>query len=680
MAVTKTKKKLTEAELVDQQTAPAAAQPATPADMAAVQQPAMPAGTEPMADPNAAPADPNAPQEDVSTPTEAQTPVAGMNDDGSFNPPAPGMIPSGWVNPADLQAALTMTTGDAEVGATAPDAQVTDQPVVSPEGQDMMGDAAAAPAADSNALTPEDQNMMESLTHQDFELLREYKRYKEEQDEKCAITAQNDIQEEGCKVVSGFGEAHTEFKDAALHVDFGPKCIVITSSDPIVRADLEAKLLAAGFGLTNFIPGIADDAEKFETKIIVSKNALEQKELAWRDDAVEKHEAEPVKDAETLVSDSEDAPVAAEKTEEVNKAEEKEEEKKEEEKEEKEEPEKKDDKKEDFKESIELEDPVSNEAGEDVAQETEDIMDAAVAPSVAQTEAIKESKKRETLSESIKRMFREAEQIPDSPEDLPAPGEEDILGEDEADVDGLFADETPEEGSLEAQLAALFDAPEEEGDAETDGEEPEAEAESDEAKSKAAQALNIVADHLTQEADRIAQEADHSEEPEVEEPEEEAEDLIPEDEEAVEEEPADDEIEENFPDPEPMEESVERIPVKMPSRPFAKEEKPQRQVLRARESIQYPAGSRPEENLVHAYESSLAARRAAMAKFRESFKASKTNSRFSEALRQQPVRTSEKLTERTENTNAWKNNRFIERQQEIDALDYKELLRNGFLG
>ena len=676
MAVTKTKKKLTEAELVDQQTAPAPAQPASPADMAAVQQPAVPAGSDPMADPNA-PVDPAmdpAAQEEVSTPTEAQSPVAGMNPDGSFMPPAPGMIPSGWVNPADLQAALTMTTGDAEVGATAPDAQMTDQPVVSPEGQDMMGDAAAAPAeqvpaADPNALTPEDQGMMESLTHQDFELLREYKRYREEQDEKCAITAQNEVQEEGCKAVAGFGEAHTEFKDAALHVDFGAKCIVITSSDPIVRADLEAKLLAAGFGLTSFLPGVSDDPEKFETKIIVSKNALEQKELTWRDDAVETHEAEPVKVGGEDSEKKEEAPKA-------------EEEKKEEE------PEEKDEEKEDFKESVELKDPVSNEAGQDVAQETEDLMDDVVAPAVERTEEIKESKKkRETLSESIKRMFREAEQIPDSPEDLPAPGEEDILGDEEADIDGLFAEEEPEEGSLEAQLAALFDAPEEAGDdeavEEADGEEvgEEVEAEPSEAKSKAAQALNIVADHLNQEADRIAQEADNFEEPEVEEPEtEEAEDLIPEDEEAVEEEPVDDEIEENFPDPKPMEESVERIPVKMPSRPFAKEDKPQRQVLRAREKIQYPAGSRPEENLVHAYESSLTARRAAMAKFRESFKASRTNSRFSEALRQQPVRTSERLTEKAENPNTWKNNRFIERQQEIEALDYKELLKNGFLG
>jgi len=658
MAMTKTKKKLTEAELVDQQTAPAAAQPATPADMAAVQQPAMPAGTDPMADPNAAAADPvmdpNAPQEDVSTPTEAQTPVAGMNDDGSFNPPAPGMIPSGWVNPADLQAALTMTTGDAEVGATAPDAQMTDQPVVSPEGQDMMGDA-AVPAADPNALTPEDQGMMESLTHQDFELLREYKRYREEQDEKCAITAQNEIQEEGCKAVSGFGEAHTEFKDEALHVDFGAKCIVITSADPIVRADLEAKLLAAGFGLTSFLPGVSDDPEKFETRIIVSKNALEQKELTWRDDAVETHEAEPVK-----VEGGEDS----EKKEEVPKAEPKAEEEKKEE-----EPEEKDEKKEDFKESVELKDPISNEAGKDVAQETEDLMDDVVAPAVQRTEEIKESKKRETLSESIKRMFREAEQIPDSPEDLPTPGEEDLLGNEEADIDGLFAEEEPEEGSLEAQLAALFDAPAEDVE---DGEVAEGEeAPVEDVKAKAAEVLNIVADHLTQEA--------AEEEAPVEEAGE-AEDLIPEDEEAIEEEPADNEIEENFPDPEPMEESVERIPVKMPSRPFAKEDKPQRQILRARENIQYPAGSRPEENLVHAYESSLTARRAAMAKFRESFKASRTNSRFSEALRQQPVRTSERLTEKTENTNTWKNNRFIERQQEIDALDYKELLRNGFLG
>lgn len=621
MAMTNKEKKLTEAELVDQQQAPVAAQPASPEDMAAVQQPVEPAGTEAVQEPTV--------QDEISTPQEPQVPVAGMNDDGTFTPPAPGMVPVGWANPSDLAAAVAMATGDAEAAETAPDAQVTEQPVVSPEGQAVVEGADAGAEASADALTAEDQNMMESLTHADFELLREYRKYREAQEEECAITAQNEVQEAAAKALSGFGEVHTEFKDAAAHVDFGAKCIVIISSDPLVRADLEAKLRDAGFSLVSFLPGISENPEKFETKIIASKNAFEQKELAWKNDSQADHKADLAELEKPLEAVKEEKPM---------------------------------------KESA-TEDPVSQEAGKEVAEETEDLQDEAMEPAIERTKEINESK--ESLTDAIRRMFRESEESGDefdglADEDPVAdPETDDLLGSEEADVSGLFQDveepaeefeaEEAEDGSLEADLEALFDTPVEPDD-ETD------------AIDKAEAVLDVIGDHL--------EELDDQEEPEEEVIED---DLIAEDEpvdgaeDPAAEIPAADEEEIELP------ESVQRIPVKLPSRPFSKETKPSRQVLRAQEKIQYPAGSRPQDSLVEAYETSLSARRAAVAKFRESLKANrKPATQFTEALRQ-PVRTSAKLQENY-NPNSWKNNRYAEKMEEVEALDYKALLRNGFLG
>lgn len=623
---TKTKK-LTEAELVNQQMAPEAAQPAAPEEMAQAQQqvaaPIEPAGTDAAAD--------------VSTPTEATTPVAGMNDDGTFTPPAPGMVPVGWANPSDLAAAVAMATGDAEAAATAPDAQVTEQPVVNPEGQDMTAQAPAV--QDPNALTPEDQGMMESLTHADFELLREYKRYKEEKAAENAIAEQNKTQEAAAAALAGngFGKIKTVFKDAALHVNEGMKCIQITSKEPLSKADIENQLIGKGFALVSFLPGIdPEDEEKFLTTIIVSRNDLEAGKLEWKDNAIKSFN---------------------------------------------------------LNESAEGQDQISGKAGKEVAKEMEELQDEVVQPAVEMNglqenveKSVEEKEEpKETLTESLKRLFREAETIPESPEDLPAASEEanvedSLLGSEEADVSGLFQDTAEgeeveaDESSLEADLAAIFDQP---ADAEDVGPEPlpevgpESEAEEPEGEGviqKAADVLRVAADHLEDiAADEVEAEAGEAE---VEGP-----DMVGDEEGSpevydfgdVEDEPVE----------KPFVEKTERIPVKLPERPFAKQELPKRPQLKVREKIQYPAGSNPNENLVEAYKTVVDARHAAVMKFREALQASKkpVNPKFTEALRT-PVRPANT----DENPRSWASNRFEEKAQRLEALDYKKLLREGFLG
>ena len=110
----------------------------------------------------------------------------------------------------------------------------------------------------------------------------------------------------------------------------------------------------------------------------------------------------------------------------------------------------------------------------------------------------------------------------------------------------------------------------------------------------------------------------------------------------------------------------------------------ERSIPRARESYQgfLPAGSEhfaEEENLVKTYENTAAARRRAVANFRESIRAKKEDrdsSRFSNALRG---------NSRLENyeekkSRSWNDNRFEEKIEEREHLSWKELLAKGYLG
>lgn len=105
--------------------------------------------------------------------------------------------------------------------------------------------------------------------------------------------------------------------------------------------------------------------------------------------------------------------------------------------------------------------------------------------------------------------------------------------------------------------------------------------------------------------------------------------------------------------------------------------------------IIYPAGSRPlshryddEENLVARQRRVDESRRRAIADYRRSVLSEReerrpaNRSRFNEALNSS-VRS---VSDEAEDPKAWSSNMFVDRYEESSKLNYKELLRNGFLG
>lgn len=114
--------------------------------------------------------------------------------------------------------------------------------------------------------------------------------------------------------------------------------------------------------------------------------------------------------------------------------------------------------------------------------------------------------------------------------------------------------------------------------------------------------------------------------------------------------------------------------------------------LKEASEILYPAGSGPSEssalyrkstskdsNLVRAHERVIEGRRNAVRNFHESVRGSNTpsNRRFNEALRT-PVKST--LNYKDDNTSSWKNNRFIDKYEESQKLDFNILLNEGYLG
>ena len=114
--------------------------------------------------------------------------------------------------------------------------------------------------------------------------------------------------------------------------------------------------------------------------------------------------------------------------------------------------------------------------------------------------------------------------------------------------------------------------------------------------------------------------------------------------------------------------------------------------LKEASEIIYPAGSSPSEssalyrksnpkdsNLVRAHERVVEGRRNAVRNFHASVSESKvsSNRRFNEALRT-PVKST--LNYKDDNTSSWKNNRFIDKYEESQKLDFNTLLNEGYLG
>lgn len=672
------KEKLTEAELVNATEAPVAAQPAQPAEVAQAQAQAA-----------AAPA---AEEQIVSTPTEAPIPAQ-----DPLVPPAPGMIPSGWIRPEDLAAAIAMETGDVEAAGTAEDAQVSDVPV--PEGAQEPVDEPMVQAPQEPIM--ESQEVCPVCGKDPCEC--DAKEMKEAKEEKCPIEEQNKAQEEAASALSSFGTATTAFVDEDIHVDEGNKCIVLTTSEAVNRDEISKKLEDAGFGIVSFFPGVsAEDAEKFETKIVVTKNEkemgnLEYKDAEEKDDkmkesledapeqvAVEDEkedisngapdvtpvEAAPIQEAEEVCEDCDDVDelkeakssksfgyALAKKKNELNKIASKE-------------------------DLIAFVKATCEPEADDAEQEAylsnmiqtlekkpfvagityiyDIILKGEGMGSLDATKKYKEAVEDET-SEADDDFVAdsEAEAIFDDSDNFVADDSDDDFEDfDDADIrdeeaESIFGD--PNEGAGETSLENIFKSV-------NNGEMDTA--------TGAAEVMRTSADML----EDLFGEVDNEEEDDSElfNPMDDFDiDLID-----------DDSVYEDG--EEDLTESVHRIPVSAPSKELRKEELPERDhlVAKVQEKVIYPAGISPaEDNLVEAYEATAAAKRRALAKFRESLRTSKAapvaNPRIREALNSGTRVTFKKDSN---DEGSWENNRFSEKCEKLERLDYKSLLRSGFLG
>lgn len=570
------KTRLTEAELVDQQVAPAPAQPATAEDVASAQS-AMD-GT--MTDPNAV-ADPNGGVDDQNAMAEEPVMDGGTE---TFEAPAPGMIPM-WANAEDIKAAVTMDTQD-------PEAASMEQGL--PTQDPSMADQNAAP--NESGLTEEPTLQMESLTREEMDMIREFREWKKmklsekKEEEVDPVEEQNKVQDEASKCLGKFGSCSVEYQDSDIHVEDGLKCIVISSSEPLVTDEISDALTDAGFGMVSFLPGVdPNDETKYLTKVVASANAKFAK-LGW-DDKEEKEEE---------VEDKEE-----DKSEKSEKSDDKE------------------DKKEDLKESVEdsVDAPVESEE-----EKEDDVLD-------------------EVLGE-------------DEVEELPEDGFEAGDDFDDSEEEDFVDDEVTDDLDFEAE-----DSDDEELD---DEDEEESDSDSDDIIDQIFDILDDddevqdtkIADILRSMADYVEKgdegDADFEDDRDL--------DLEAEfdapaelDDEEVEE-PVEDEVEDDVEDT--IEDEVD--------------EDEDDALTESLDGILYPAGYNT-DNLVENYSRKALAKRQSIAKFRESCRPS--SSRYNEALRG-----TRRYVESDENSNSWENNTFIDKYNESRKLDYKELLKNGFLG
>lgn len=566
------KTRLTEAELVDQQVAPAPAQPATAEDVASAQS-AMD-GT--MTDPNAV-ADPNGGVDDQNAMAEEPVMDGGTE---TFEAPAPGMIPM-WANAEDIKAAVTMDTQD-------PEAASMEQGL--PTQDPSMADQNAAP--NESGLTEEPTLQMESLTREEMDMIREFREWKKmklsekKEEEVDPVEEQNKVQDEASKCLGKFGSCSVEYQDSDIHVEDGLKCIVISSSEPLVTDEISDALTDAGFGMVSFLPGVdPNDETKYLTKVVASANAKFAK-LGW-DDKEEKEEE--VEDKEEDKSEKSDD---------------------------------KEDKKEDLKESVEdsVDAPVESEE-----EKEDDVLD-------------------EVLGE-------------DEVEELPEDGFE--AGDD--------FDDSEEEDFVDDEVTDDLDFEAEDSDDEELDDEDEGESDSDDIIDQIFDILDDdeevqdtkIADILRSMADYVEKgdegDADFEDDRDL--------DLEAEfdapvglDDEEVEE-PVEDEVEDDVDVEDNIEDEVDEDDDAL---------------TESLDGILYPAGYNT-DNLVENYSRKALAKRQSIAKFRESCRPS--SSRYNEALRG-----TRRYVESDENSNSWENNTFIDKYNESRKLDYKELLKNGFLG
>ena len=570
------KTRLTEAELVDQQVAPAPAQPATAEDVASAQS-AMD-GT--MTDPNAV-ADPNGGVDDQNAMAEEPVMDGGAE---TFEAPAPGMIPM-WANAEDIKAAVTMDTQD-------PEAASMEQGL--PTQDPSMADPNAAP--NESGLTEEPTLQMESLTREEMDMIREFREWKKmklsekKEEEVDPVEEQNKVQDEASKCLGKFGSCSVEYQDSDIHVEDGLKCIVISSSEPLVTDEISDALTDAGFGMVSFLPGVdPNDETKYLTKVVASANAKFAK-LGW-DDKEEKEEE---------VEDKEE-----DKSEKSEKSDDKEE------------------KKEDLKESVEdsVDAPVESEE-----EKEDDVLDEVLGEDEVEELPEDGFEAGDDFDDSEEEDFVDDEVNDDLDFDVEDSDDEELDDEDEEESDSDSDD-------IIDQIFDILDDDEEVQD------------------TKIADILRSMADYVEKgdegdvdfEDDRdLDLEAEFDAPAEL-------------DDEEVEE-PVEDEVKDDVEDN--IEDEVD--------------EDEDDALTESLDGILYPAGYNT-DNLVENYSRKALAKRQSIAKFRESCRPS--SSRYNEALRG-----TRRYVESDENSNSWENNTFIDKYNESRKLDYKELLKNGFLG
>ena len=79
------------------------------------------------------------------------------------------------------------------------------------------------------------------------------------------------VQDEASKCLGKFGSCSVEYQDSDIHVEDGLKCIVISSSEPLVTDEISDALTDAGFGMVSFLPGVdPNDETKYLTKVVAS--------------------------------------------------------------------------------------------------------------------------------------------------------------------------------------------------------------------------------------------------------------------------------------------------------------------------------------------------------------------------------------------------------------------------
>ncbi len=158
-------KRLHEEELVNEMAPVAPAQPAAPAEVEAAQPVVEPVAEElPQ---------PTVEEPILSTPQEPAAPA------DPLTPPAPGMIPSGWIRPEDLAAAIAQQTGDVEVASTAEDATITEEPVPTESAiESVEAEPVVEPAAEVATPVVEEEIVLESISREELDVIREYRLYK----------------------------------------------------------------------------------------------------------------------------------------------------------------------------------------------------------------------------------------------------------------------------------------------------------------------------------------------------------------------------------------------------------------------------------------------------------------------------------------------------------------------